>query len=90
MKLYEKKTKRSVEIYMYLVSNDKMRITNELTQDFFDGVIYVDDVDYCADQVKDWVDGINDFADEDGLQVTQTNEYRLAEINGELYSNYDI
>ena len=84
MKLFEKKTKRAVEIYMYLASQDKMRITNEVTPDFFNGVVYVDNIDYCIDQVKDWAEGKGDFAD------TDCSEYRVAEINGELYSNYEI
>lgn len=48
MKLFERHTKRVVEIYMYL-----------------------------ANKVKDWAD------DKD------CGEYRVAEINGEIYANYD-
>lgn len=77
MKLFERHTKRVVEICMYLASPDKKRIINEVTADYFCGVIYADDIDYLANKVKDWAD------DKD------CGEYRVAEINGEIYANYD-
>lgn len=55
-----------------------------------DGSIIVDAIDYCVDCAKEWVDGIDDFADEDGFHVVQKNDYRMAVIDDELYCNYEI
>ena len=99
MKIIEKNTNRAVDICMYMMDADKMHHGNDISADFladeeaeygFDGSMYVDDVDYCVDVVKDWVDGMGDFADEDGFHVTETSGYRMAIINDELVTNYDI
>ena len=65
-----------------------------------EGEWFVDDVDACIDYAKDWVDctqdfvydgdSIGDFADEDGFHVYERHDYRMAIINDEIYSNYDI
>lgn len=99
MKLIEKNTGRKVEILMYMVDEDKIPSQEDISADIFDastegandeGEWFVADVDDCIDFAKDWVDGIGDFADEDGFHVTENTGYRMAEINGELYTNYDI
>jgi hypothetical protein len=99
MKLIEKNSGRIVDIIMYMMANDKMHHGNDISADFFsddqaeyiaDGSIIVDDIDYCEDCAKDWVDGINDFADEDGFHVVQNTDYRMAIIDDELYCNYEI
>lgn len=65
-----------------------------------EGEWIVADVDACIDFAKDWVnctgdfafddDSVGDFADEDGFHVYERHDYRMAIINGELYTNYDI
>lgn len=65
-----------------------------------EGEWFVDDVYACIDFAKDWVnctgdfaiddDSVGDFADEDGFHVYERHDYRMAIINGELYTNYDI
>lgn len=99
MKLIEKNTGRVVNIIMYMMANDKMHHGNDISADFFaddqaeyiaDGSMIVDDIDYCVDYAKEWVDGIDDFADEDGFHVVQNTDYRMAVIDDELYCNYEI
>lgn len=99
MKLIEKNTGRIVDIIMYMMDNDKKHHGNDISADFFaddqaeyiaDGSMIVDDIDYCVDYAKEWVDGIDDFADEDGFYVTQDTAYRLALIDDLVYTNYDI
>lgn len=99
MKLIEKNSGCVVNIIMYMMANDKMHHGNDISADFFaddqaeyiaDGSIIVDAIDYCVDCVKEWVDGIGDFADEDGSDVTENTGYRMAIINDELYCNYEI
>nr|DAH20328.1 MAG TPA: hypothetical protein [Caudoviricetes sp.] len=99
MKLIEKNSGRIVDIIMYMMDEDKMHHGNDISADFFaddkaeyiaDGSMIVDDIDYCVDSAKDWVDGIDDFADEDGFHVTQDMAYRMALINDLIYTNYDI
>lgn len=43
----------------------------------------VTDLEYCIGMAKDWVDGRGDFID-----FCPFN--RMAEINGELYTNYEL
>lgn len=99
MKLIERNSGRIVDIIMYMMDEDKMHHGNDISADFFaddkaeyiaDGSMIVDDIDYCVDYAKEWVDGIGDFADEDGFHVTEKPGYRMAIINDELYTNYDI
>lgn len=100
MKLIEKNTGRIVDIIMYMMDDDKRHHGNDISPTFFaddkaeyiaDGSMIVDDIDYCVDWAKEWVDGINDFTDEDGFHVVEKTGYRMAIINDELfYTNYDI
>lgn len=99
MKLIEKNSGRVVNIIMYMMANDKKHHGNDISADFFaddqaeyiaDGSMIVDDIDYCVDYAKEWVDGIDDFADEDGFHVTQDTAYRMALIDDLVYTNYDI
>ena len=65
-----------------------------------EGEWIVADVDACIDFAKDWVnctgdfayddDLIGDFADEDGFHVYARHDYRMAIIDEELYTNYDL
>ena len=65
-----------------------------------EGEWFVDDVDACIDYAKDWVnctgdfvyddDSVGDFADEDGLHVYDRPDYRMAIIDDELFTNYDL
>lgn len=86
MKLIEKNTNRIAIVRMYHVDYCGALKSIDVANDFFDstGELVVDDLDYCIDQVKDWVDGSGEFADEDDFGD------RMAEINDELYVNYDI
>lgn len=99
MKLIEKNTGRVVNIIMYMMADDKKHHGNDISADFFaddqaeyiaDGSMIVDDIDYCVDYAKEWVDGIDDFADEDDFYVTQDTEHRMALIDDLVYTNYDI
>lgn len=85
MKVIEKKSGRVVEFHLYMLDLDNMVRSNDIADDFFAGTDgFVDDVDYCAEYVKDWVDSTGDFyGADDGL-------WRKAEINGELYTNYGL
>lgn len=98
MKLLEKNSGRVVEILMYM-AEDKIPSQQDISADIFDastegandeGEWIVADVDACIDFAKEWVDGIGDFADEDGSDVTENTGYRMAIINDELYCNYEI
>lgn len=85
MKLIEKNTDRVVEIKMYIVDDDKAGRSVDVANDFFDATnnLEVTDLDYCIGMVKDWVYGTGDF-----IEFCHFN--RMAEINGELYTNYEI
>lgn len=85
MKLIERSTGRTAEICMYIVDDDMMHKSMDISSDFFDAQeMEVTDVDYCIDYVKDWVDGKGDFV------IGGDTGYRMAEINGELYTNYEL
>lgn len=85
MKLIEKETNRVAEIHMYIVDDDMVHKSMDISADFFDTEeLIVTDVDYCVDYVKDWVYGKGDFV------IGGDMGYRIAEINGELFANYDI
>ena len=104
MKLIDKKTGRIVEINLHTVDADKIPSQQDISADIFDastegandeGEWFVDDVDACIDFAKDWVnctgdDSIGDLADEDGFHVYERHDYRMAIIDDELYTNYDI
>lgn len=77
MKLTEKNTNRSIEISMYILSEDNVTASNDIASDFFNGYdIAVDSIDYCVGQVKDWIFANGDYMDED------CHEMRLAIIDG--------
>lgn len=42
---------------------DGHNLTPDFSNDFFDGVCEVDDVDYCVEQAEDWANYRGDFAD---------------------------
>lgn len=99
MKLIDKKTGRVVEIIMHTVDAEKIPNQEDISADIFEGSTegandegewIVADVDACIDFAKDWVNCTGDFADEDGFHVYERHDYRMAIINGELYTNYDI
>lgn len=46
--------------------------------------IFVSDVEYCIDYMRDWVNRVGDF----GGEVDSPNNYREIVINGEIYSNW--
>lgn len=85
MKLIEKNTDRVVEIKMHIVDDNKIGISMDISNDFFDSAadLEVSDINYCIEQVKNWVDGTGDF-----IEFCRFN--RMAEINGELYTNYEL
>ena len=83
MKLTEKNTNRSIEISMYILSDDNITKSNDIASDFFDGYdIIVDSIDYCKEQVKDWIFANGDYMNED------CHEMRLAIIDGVVDFNY--
>ena len=85
MKITEKKSGRCIEISMYILSDDNVTASNDIAADFFDGYdIIVDSIDYCKDQVKDWIFANGDFMDED------CHEMRLAIIDGVIDFNYKV
>lgn len=85
MKLIEKNTGRTINVKMYIVDEDKVRRSVDVANDFFESAndLEVTDLEYCIGMVKDWVDGRGDFID-----FCPFN--RMAEINGELYTNYEL
>lgn len=91
MKLIERNSGRVVNIIMHMMDDDKIHSGNDISADFFadaqaeysGDTMIVDDVDYCVEYAKDWVDGTGDFYGSDDL-------WRRAEINGELYTNYGL
>lgn len=83
MELFEKKTGRKVNVRMYIIDMTD-EPSYDISNDFFNGFTVVEDIDYCIDQVKDWVNAIGDFREED------CKEMRLAIIDDELFANYKI
>lgn len=85
MKLIEKKTNRTASINMYIVDEDKIHHSNDVSNDFFEASneLVVNDIDYCIEQVCDWILGIN-------VYDIMDDGYRMAVIDGILYTNYRI
>ena len=83
MTLTEKNTNRSIEISMYILSDDDVTISNDIAADFFNGYdIIVDDIDYCKEQVKEWIYAVGDYINSD------CHEMRLAIIDGVVEVNH--
>ena len=65
-----------------------------------EGEWFVADVDACIDFAKDWVNGtgdfcydddaVGDYADEDGFHVYERQDYRMAVIDGMMFTNYNL
>lgn len=78
MKLIEKSTTRIANVSMYLMTEYGMDKSNDIAPDFFGGcAIVVDDIDYCIDEVLEWVHESGD-------------EKHLAIIDDVLYTNYEL
>ena len=78
MKLIEKSTNRVIEISMYIMDDDCTNKSNDIAPEFFGGyAIFVDDVNYCVDEVIEWTHEGGD-------------EKHLAIIDKVLYTNYEI
>lgn len=85
MKLIEKNTGRTVEIKMHIVDDDRALKSMDISSDFFGGdTVEVTDIEYCIGQVADWVIGRNDYA------IGGDMGYRMANIDGTIFSNYTL
>lgn len=79
-----------VEVHMYMPYNDPYTGWErgcDIIHDWLDSSedeMYVDDIEFCLDNMQDWVERKGDFADEEDAP----NNYREVVIDGEIISNW--
>lgn len=78
------------DVHMYMPYDDPwcgFERGCDIIGDWFEAAcdeLFVADVEYCLDYMRDWVDCKGDFADEEDAD----NNYREVFIDGEIYSNW--